>query len=65
MITHLVNFVQPRNVSIFVMLIGEGLVSWEIVQGATVTVSIKEVGVLSRITIPAAPQARVFDLLTP
>lgn len=43
----------------------EGLVSWEIVQGATVTVSIKEVGVLSRITIPAAPQARVFDLLTP
>lgn len=41
----------------------DGLVQWEIVQGATVTVTIQEVGVSAVVTIPTTLQARVYDLL--
>lgn len=41
----------------------DGLVQWEIVQGATVMVNIKEVGILRQVTIPNELQARVYDLL--
>ena len=40
-----------------------GLISWEIVQGATVIISIQEVGVMGRVTIPNETQARIFDLM--
>lgn len=40
-----------------------GLLTWEVVRGAGVIISIQEVGIFGNITIPNAVQARIFDLI--
>lgn len=40
-----------------------GLLTWEVVRGAGVIVSIQEVGIFGNIIIPNAAQARIFDLI--
>ena len=40
-----------------------GLVYWDLVQGATVSIRIVELGVASKITVPAEESARLADLL--